>query len=84
MFEELFRIIFDRRHIKDVRLWVLIVLILAEVASFHVYNKYIVKPIGDRVERHGKRIRAIIEVGHFRDRIDALERTQREPNKTPD
>lgn len=76
MFEEIYRIIFDRRHIKDVRIWVLIVLLIAEVSSFFFYDKYrvlpLVHPIVERQEKQGKRIKDIIKVGKFRERISAL------------
>ena len=78
MFEELFRIIFDRRHIKDLRLWVLVILLIAEASSFYVYDKYVVKPIRDRQEKQGLRIRQIIKVGRFRDRIAALPPEEKE------
>lgn len=78
MFEEIFRIIFDRRHIKDVRLWVLVVLLIAEVGSFWAYDKLRIKPMIDRQDRQGLRIRQIIMVGKFRDKIDALK-----PEETP-
>lgn len=72
MFEEIFRIIFDRRHIKDLRLWVLVVLLIAEVCSFWAYDKFRVGPLLDRQDRQGLRIRQIIKVGRFREKIDAL------------
>lgn len=78
MFEEIFRIVFDRRHIKDVRLWVLVVLVIAEVASFYFYDKIRTRPILERQDRQGMKIRQIIKVGKFRDKIDALE-----PEETP-
>lgn len=71
MFQEIWLIIFDRRHIKDVRIWTLIVLVLAEVGSFYAYHKYIVSP---RFERQGRKIKQIIEVGRFKAKIDALPR----------
>lgn len=69
MFEELFRIVFDRRHIKDVRVWVLIVLVISEASGFFFYDKYRVQP---RFERQGLRIKQIITVGKFRNKIEAL------------
>jgi len=85
MFEEVFRIIFDRRHIKDIRIWVLIILVMAEVASFWCYDKYRLQPVLDRQERQGLRIRQIIKVGRFREKIDALrpEDTPRREHRSP-
>lgn len=71
---EIFRIIFDRRHVKDVRLWVLLMIAI----GLGCYHKLVIVPIKDRQDRQGLRIRQIIKVGHFRDRIDALE-----PGETP-
>lgn len=70
---EIFYIIFDRRHVKDVRVWVLLILTIALGA----YHRYYVEP---RFERQGKKIKAIIEVGHFKAKIDAL---QKEENRRP-
>lgn len=71
---EIFRIIFDRRHIKDLRLWTLLMLAI----GFCAYHKLVILPMQDRQERQGLRIRQIIKVGRFRDRIDALS-----PDETP-
>lgn len=72
MFQEIFLIIFDRRHIKDIRLWVILIVVIASVSSFFTYHKYVIKPMQDRIERQGKRIRQIIDVAHLRSKIDAL------------
>lgn len=71
---EIFRIIFDRRHIKDLRIWTLLMLAI----GFGCYHKLVILPMQDRQERQGLRIRQIIKVGRFRDRIDALS-----PDETP-
>ena len=49
---EIFGIIFDRRHIKDVRLWTLTVLFI----GFAVYHWQVIKPLKKRQDRQGKRI----------------------------
>ena len=72
MFQEIFRIIFDRRHIKDVRIWVLVILAIANVSSFYIYDKHIVKPMQERLDKQGKRIRQIIRAGKLQEKIDAL------------
>lgn len=74
MFEEAFRVIFDRRHIKDVRLWTILMIAI----GFWCYHKLIIVPMKDRQDRQGLRIRQIIKVGKFRDKIDALS-----PEETP-
>lgn len=65
---EIFRIIFDRRHVKDLRLWVLLMLAI----GFGGYHKFVIVPMIERQDRQGLRIRQIIKVGRFRERIDAL------------
>lgn len=72
MFEEVFKIIFDRRHVKDVRLWVLIILVISNACSFYFYNKYVVMPIREKTDRQGKRIRQIVKVGKFQAKMDDL------------
>jgi hypothetical protein len=67
MFEEVFRIIFDRRHIKDLRIWVLIVLALANAGSFYVYHTRFVKP---RLDRQRDKIRAIIKAAKLQKKIE--------------
>ena len=74
MFEEVFRIIFDRRHVKDLRLWVALMIAIGLFA----YHKIVITPIKDRQDRQGLRIRQIIHVAHLRDKIDALT-----PEETP-
>lgn len=74
MFEEVFRIIFDRRHVKDLRIWVVLMIAIGVFA----YHKIIISPIKDRQDRQGLRIRQIIRVGKFREKIDALT-----PEETP-
>ncbi len=57
MFEELFRIIFDRRHIKDLRIWVMVMLVLANAGSFYIYHTRFIMP---RLERQSKKIKALM------------------------
>lgn len=76
MFEQLFLIVFDRRHIKDVRIWVLVVLAIANAGSFYYYHTRIVKP---RMDRQGRRQRSIIEVMKIRSKVEAYEREHPDP-----
>ena len=70
---EIFGIIFDRRHIKDVRLWTLTVLFI----GFAVYHWQVIKPLKERQDRQGKRIHQIIFAAHLSDKIAALEKDGR-------
>lgn len=62
---EIFYIIFDRRHVKDPRTWVMLVLAI----TLGAYHRYYVKP---RLDRHGEKIRLIIKAGKLEAKINAL------------
>lgn len=70
---DIFRIIFDRRHVKDVRLWVILMIAI----GFGCYHKLVITPLKDRQDRQGKKIRQIIEVAKLRAKIDALPKDDR-------
>lgn len=55
---EILRIIFDRRHVKDLRLWVLLMLFI----GFCAYHWLVIKPIQEKQRRHGQKQRAIVSV----------------------
>ncbi len=68
---DILRLVFDRRHVKDMRNWVLIILF----ASFGVYHKFVIMPIHERLDRHGKKIRNIIKVARLADKMEALDKS---------
>lgn len=64
---EIFRILFDRRHVKDVRIWVLMIIAIV----FGFYHKFTIIPIQERQERQGKKIRQIIFAAHLQGKLGA-------------
>lgn len=67
---DIFRIIFDRRHVKDMRLWTIMMIALASFS----YHQIVIRPMQQRIEKHGKRIRNIIKAGRLEAKISALEK----------
>lgn len=68
---DILRLIFDRRHVKDLRNWVLMILLIA----FGIYHKFAIKPMQERMDRQGKRIHQIISVAHLSEKMAALEKS---------
>jgi hypothetical protein len=67
---EFIKILFDRKHVKDVRNWVLMILVIA----FGSYHRLAIKPMQERLDKQGKRILEIIRIANLANKIENLEK----------
>ncbi len=63
---EIIQIIFDRRHVKDPRTWVIFMLMI----SFGFYHCLVIKPMKARMERQGKALHILKEAAKTKWKLD--------------
>ena len=70
---DLVKLVFDRKHLRDVRNWVLAVLVL----SFYTYHRLVISPLETELSHLSKRTWRIINATHLQTKIFQLEQGER-------